>query len=297
MSLITCPECGHQVSSKAPSCPECGVAIAGNIKRCPVCNSYLLMSAKECPKCHSHFAVQQTENVPAKTHEPNPLPTSDLEESETKTPEEPAKFNSPETGNSKQTSPKEIDKNRKKSGGFPWYMIVMAVVLLAVLGFAYWTKYTNDAEQEEKEYSLLEKCNDIQNFEDFITRYPKSAHIGDVRARLKELEKEEKEWHEVARSMDVNTLREFLNAYPTSPRRQAAIHRIDSLDWVQAVNANTVLAYTKYIELHDNGEYVTEAYAARDIAQKLEIQARKDSIAAAQNDSLAVFAPFAIQKN
>lgn len=31
--LIKCPECGHQVSDKAPLCPNCGVEIAGNINR------------------------------------------------------------------------------------------------------------------------------------------------------------------------------------------------------------------------------------------------------------------------
>ena len=28
MALIDCPECGKQVSSKAPTCPNCGVPIA-----------------------------------------------------------------------------------------------------------------------------------------------------------------------------------------------------------------------------------------------------------------------------
>lgn len=297
MSLITCPECGHQVSSKAPSCPECGVAIAGNIKRCPVCNSYLLMSAKECPTCHAHFVVQHAEEVPAKTHEPEPRPTTDYEESEAKAPEEPAKINVPEHSSSKQSSSQDADKDKKKGGGVPWYVVVMVIALSAAVGFIFWSKYTSGVELEEKEYALLEKCNDIQNFEDFITRYPKSAHIGEVRARLQALEKEEKKWREVARSMDVNALREFLNAYPTSLRRQAALHRIDSLDWVQAVNDNTVASYTKYIEQHDTGEYVTDAYAARDIAEKLAIKARRDSIAAAQRDSLAIFAPFAVKQN
>lgn len=27
MTLIACPECGHEVSDKAPSCPHCGVPI------------------------------------------------------------------------------------------------------------------------------------------------------------------------------------------------------------------------------------------------------------------------------
>jgi hypothetical protein len=31
MAIIKCPECGHEVSDKAPFCPNCGVKIAGNV--------------------------------------------------------------------------------------------------------------------------------------------------------------------------------------------------------------------------------------------------------------------------
>ncbi|MBO4785516.1 MAG: zinc-ribbon domain-containing protein, partial [Prevotella sp.] len=37
MAIIKCPECGHQVSDRAPLCPSCGVEIAGNIKKCAKC--------------------------------------------------------------------------------------------------------------------------------------------------------------------------------------------------------------------------------------------------------------------
>ena len=36
MALINCPECGHQVSDKAPTCPSCGVEIAGKITSQPI---------------------------------------------------------------------------------------------------------------------------------------------------------------------------------------------------------------------------------------------------------------------
>jgi uncharacterized membrane protein YvbJ len=31
MALIECPECGKEVSDKAPGCPQCGAPIAGSI--------------------------------------------------------------------------------------------------------------------------------------------------------------------------------------------------------------------------------------------------------------------------
>ena len=40
--IIKCPECGHQVSDKAPVCPSCGVEISGHIIKCPNCGEIYL---------------------------------------------------------------------------------------------------------------------------------------------------------------------------------------------------------------------------------------------------------------
>lgn len=50
--IIKCPECGHQVSDKAPVCPSCGVEIAGKIVRCPHCGEIHFISDGICPNCH-----------------------------------------------------------------------------------------------------------------------------------------------------------------------------------------------------------------------------------------------------
>lgn len=36
MSLIKCPECGQEISDKAPTCPHCGAPLAKNVYRDPV---------------------------------------------------------------------------------------------------------------------------------------------------------------------------------------------------------------------------------------------------------------------
>lgn len=59
MSMISCPECGHPVSSRAQQCPGCGVAIADNVKRCPKCRGFALMDATICPTCGAHFILSQ----------------------------------------------------------------------------------------------------------------------------------------------------------------------------------------------------------------------------------------------
>ena len=50
--IIKCPECGHQVSDKAPVCPSCGVEIAGHIIRCSNCGELYLKEEPSCPNCH-----------------------------------------------------------------------------------------------------------------------------------------------------------------------------------------------------------------------------------------------------
>lgn len=50
MAMISCPECGKEVSDKAVSCPSCGFGIA-SIKRCAECGEILKPENKTCPKC------------------------------------------------------------------------------------------------------------------------------------------------------------------------------------------------------------------------------------------------------
>ena len=58
MAIIKCPECGHQISDKAPTCPSCGVEIAGKVTRCPKCGEVYLNNEDWCPHCH--YPTQQT---------------------------------------------------------------------------------------------------------------------------------------------------------------------------------------------------------------------------------------------
>ena len=59
--IIKCPECGHQVSDKAPVCPSCGVEIAGHIVRCSHCGELYLKEEPSCPNCH-HTETDATES-------------------------------------------------------------------------------------------------------------------------------------------------------------------------------------------------------------------------------------------
>ena len=67
MAMIKCPECGHEISDRAPSCPSCGAKIENEIVRCPVCGDVYFKEQPECPHCHHRQAnnpnVEQHPNV------------------------------------------------------------------------------------------------------------------------------------------------------------------------------------------------------------------------------------------
>ncbi len=259
MSLIKCPECGHSVSSKADFCPECGVKIAGNVKRCPICQQLLLMDVKQCPHCQTHFETQ-----PKIVLEPGTESDKEVQSEEATPPVPP-----------------------KKST--PWYLLLFVIVIVGIGAYLYWDNYQQRRYSEEKAFELLRNCTDPLNFEDFIARYPDSKHLDEVREQLKALQKEDAVWEVVASSRNPEDFRNFMQDHPRSPFIKMALHKIDSLEWRAADKVGTAEAYDRYIANHDDGEYITEAYSARDVAREREDRIRRDSIAVeqAKADSLA----------
>lgn len=282
MSLIKCPECNHSVSSKAPFCPNCGVQIEGNVKRCPVCGGYALMAAEQCPHCQTKFVVED--------NKPQQLPKEErMEEAKALSAEEKVQASTTRTVNDDEKVEMVDPRAAKRGGGAPWYLLILAILLVAIGGFFYWENQNHQA-SEERDYELLRDCNNPLNYEDFIARYPSSRHVDDVRARLDELHREDALWQTVSQSNDRDALEQFVQTHPHSPQKHVALHKIDSLDWRAAEQAGTMAAFQSYISRHDNGEYIDQAFQARDAARLREEQARRDSIAAAEaarSDSIA----------
>ena len=302
MSIIKCPECGHEVSTKAPTCPNCGVAIQNNIKRCPICNNLVLMDAEQCPHCSARFLVEKTGPAPAPLATPAapvaaaaPIlaavsPTASApEEQPLPTPKEPTAPTPPEAESSGPSTDGTSPTPPKKEKSSPWWLLALAIVMVAVGGFFYFSYRMHEA-TEEKDYESLKNCTEIENYQDFINRYPESRHIENVRSRLKELQRIENEWRSACNAKDSRQLQDFIDQNPTSVHKSAALFKIDSLDWIEADRKGTAAAYNLYIERHEDGEHIGQAYIERDRASVREAKARLDSINAAQNelrDSLA----------
>ena len=67
MSLIDCPECGHQVSTKAPACPHCGVPMGSSSEapagpRCYACSAAATTRCMRCEalSCAEHLRISHS---------------------------------------------------------------------------------------------------------------------------------------------------------------------------------------------------------------------------------------------
>ena len=289
MSLIKCPECGHEVSTKAPQCPNCGVPIQGNVQRCPVCNGIALMDAEQCPHCGAKFVRARGEEWREESGEWRVVESGESKVVESG--EIPADT-PPGTGQEgeREEGRVESEGGKGKRGGVPWWVLILGILLVGVGGFFYYEHMQHEA-TEEKDYERLKNCTELSNYQDFLNRYPDSRHIESVQTRLKELQRIEDEWHTACSAQDSHKLMEFIEKNPTSVHKSMALFKIDSLDWIEADRKGTAAAYSYYIEIHEDGEYVSQAYIERDRASVREARARLDSINAAQDalrDSLAI---------
>ena len=52
MAIIKCPECGHQISDKAPMPVVMALEMAGHITHCQQCGAVYLSEQDSCPICH-----------------------------------------------------------------------------------------------------------------------------------------------------------------------------------------------------------------------------------------------------
>ena len=61
MALITCPECGKEISDQASVCPNCGAPVAK--KFCQHCGEQIDKDCVICPKCGKQVQESGQSNV------------------------------------------------------------------------------------------------------------------------------------------------------------------------------------------------------------------------------------------
>lgn len=249
MAIIKCPECGRQVSDKAPTCPSCGVEIAGKIIRCTQCGEAYFNNQEACPNCHhpAQAAPMQPTNAPATAE--GTLSGGGA----TPTP--------PHSGSGHQ-APSPTPAPRK--GVKAWPFVVALIVALLVCGASFY--FYNDArrDKENAAYAFAMGSDDpfvLQTYLDNNADAPE-AHRDSVLARLEFLKKQDLEWSNAATSGSKAALEDYLARHPESEHADEAKHKIDSIDWATASGENTIEAMEAYLSSHANGEHVDEANTA-----------------------------------
>ena len=134
------------------------------------------------------------------------------------------------------------------------------------------------AELEERAYARLEKCTDLLVYEDFMLRFPGSSHADEVRQRYEKMKVEQDMYFREAAQGSREILSAFIQAHPTSPYRSICERRIDSLDWDEALAANSLESYQQYLALHPEGIFLSQATDARTRQMRLIVTPEESSI-------------------
>lgn len=263
MAMIKCPECGRQISDKAPFCPYCGVAIAGKVVRCPQCGEVYFSDQEMCPNCHHITRLSGVIGNTVKQAATNEIasPVQQAAESQRQAvaqqppvPPRSAVSNSNSVNGGATPPP----AHKKKNHGALITAIIFALVLCGVC-FYFYNNAKTSKEEEAYEYAL--KSDDPLVLQTYLDNYKDAPaeHIDSIQAHLNALQQSDADWTNAVVSGSKQALLDYLSKHPDSEHKAQAQHKIDSIDWAFASNANTLDELQAYLDEHANGEHVDEA--------------------------------------
>lgn len=268
--IIKCPECGHQVSDKAPVCPSCGVEIAGHLIKCSNCGELYFKSEETCPNCHS---TEQFQSVGSQN-----TGSEDVEESEVQYQPSPIEeFVSredeqddyePETLNSyvQQADMEEIPESeaepaeqQNKNHVQLLVSFVIALAICGVLFYFYKQKDGDTTEPEAFEYTMKNASPGI--LEQFLEDYPDApaAHTKAVKTQLAAMKQKNDERRKILQSTSRAEIIAFLKSNPSSEYKHELETKLDEMDWAEAVKGNSEESFLAYKQRQPNGTHNGEA--------------------------------------
>ena len=259
MAIIKCPECGNQVSDKAPVCPNCGVEIADKVTKCPDCGEVYFSADSMCPHCYRP-TTKKTESAPVvEQTPPSPIPPQ---------PKEKPKFSS---------DPIQVPKKKKNS----WVAyLVSFVIALLICGVCFYMYKNAQDKKELDEWNYAMQSNDplvLQGYLDTFKDAP-VAHRDSIEAHLLAIKQVDEDWTNARVSNSKAVLEEYLRKYPDSNHKQEAKLLIDSIDWAFCQATNTIEGYQEYMDHHNDGEHYDEAEDAMKKLKAQEITAEEKNL-------------------
>lgn len=265
--MIKCPECGHQVSDRAPVCPSCGVQIAGHIVKCGHCGEIHLIEDVSCPNCHQPLTeapaksdwTEKAEWTPKPVVQPEPVsrpePVSQPEPASASTDSNQMRWTdnadpvSPQRPQKEETEPvqqavpvadeeRADDEKPKKGVGTIVVAFLITAIVCAVMLYMYRDAQTSN---EMKQYELAMKSSEPAVLQAYLDKYHDSnkEHFTEVQNKLNYLKSQKSQAEEKA--------------------QKEADDASDEGDWQVAVKENSEDSYARYKMQHPDGKHSTEA--------------------------------------
>lgn len=244
MAVIKCPECGHQVSEKAPTCPGCGVEIAGKVLRCPDCGEVYFVDQSMCPACYRPTAkTQPTIAKPVAPQKPVQVK------------EEPVEANSQNTKNATQ------EKKGKEKKSYKTVIFSFLAVILLCGVFAYFYKEKVQQNEESRMYDKAILSTDPMDLQEYLNQYRgiNPEHTDSINAHLAALMQIDTDWSNAVVSDTRDAIEQYIKQHPDSPHKGEALNKLDSMDFVIAQKSKSIESYQKYLEEHPDGKYADQA--------------------------------------
>lgn len=296
--IIKCPECGHQVSDKAPLCPSCGIEIAGHILKCSNCGEIYLREEGSCPNCHHSEVLKFTpikedttekeisddeETVVEPTTEKKPIGNSNeaplielCEENEHSASSDVSESNNDaivaeiisdefvlldnEASEIKNLKEEQpvIKKKHKNNHIALLVSFLIATIISAILLHFYNQGTTKN---EEKEYAIAVSSKEEAVLQQYLDDFPNApqSHKSIITAQLEQLQKVKGELEKINYFSTKEEYERYLAKNPNSPYKTKILKKIDDLAWDEAVRINTEASYLGYKERMPNGKHNKEA--------------------------------------
>ena len=275
MAIIKCPECGRQISDKAPTCPSCGVEIAGKTTKCPNCGEVYFNYLEMCPNCQTpnptlvggRGGITPTPSAPGQPiDQVAPVQQSarrTMQQTERPgmpaTPPPPPVRPTTNNGNGGEQNPEKKEPEKKMS--VRSILIISLIFSVLVCGILYYFYDNANKNKEMEAYEYAMQSSDPMVLQSYLDTYKDAdeAHRDSITAHLEQLKQNDQDWTNAVVSGSKDALQAYLQKYPNSIHKQEAINKIDSIDWNVAKNADTADAYQTYLDAHRDGSHIEEA--------------------------------------
>ncbi len=302
MSLIKCPECGHDVSSEAANCPNCGYPMAKkgnndvqpeasssvqselntrytkvlkdlNAKRFKSAFAEIDALIKEYPNSHSFTELREqvVREFVKSCVEDSDICLKDKNYKDAKTIAQMGLQHDP----SNPYLLNVINRVRRRKAFKRNAWLVLLLLILGGAAYAYYNLKVPDynSEKEEEAWNLVMKYRnefDADRLEDalddYISDFSSGLHSSEAKSMYENLVREKAAWNAAVRQNNAQAMHDFMDMFSNGFYHKTAYVKLDSLAFLEAKNKNTKEAIDYYIDTYSDGKYIEQAMA---ISEKL----------------------------